>query len=190
MIEAEVPPFLANPTASIIAGSTEAILVPFERIQTLLQDRNYYNKFHNMKHAFLTIGPQYGFKEYYRGLTPVLLRNGPSNALFFFMKDVAKIHVPEFNTWWGHSFKEFTTGAVIGAFLSCVFYPCNVVKYHMQTRLGVPFQTLSGAFWEIYRERDFKFRKLYRGVQMNCTRAFISWGVINVAYEWSKKFIY
>lgn len=31
-----------------------------------------------------------GFKELYRGLVPVLLRNGPSNAVFFILREEAQ----------------------------------------------------------------------------------------------------
>ncbi|KAK3907731.1 Solute carrier family 25 member 51 [Frankliniella fusca] len=190
MMRSNIPAYIANPSAAIIAGSIEALLTPFERVQTLLQDRSYHQHFQNMRHAFRILGAEYGFREYYRGLTPILLRNGPSNALFFYLRGEAKHRLPSSEKWWGELTKDFLSGAVIGAFLSCVFYPCNVLKFHMQSRLGVPFQSMTEAFRDIYNERNRSIFKLYRGVHMNCTRAFISWGVINVAYEWSKSVLY
>lgn len=190
LLKANVPSYIANPSAAIVAGTFEAVLTPFERVQTLLQDRNYHQHFQNMRHALRQVGAEYGFKEYYRGLTPILLRNGPSNAFFFYLRGEAKDRLPSSGQWLGELTKDFLSGAVIGAFLSCVFYPCNVLKFHMQSRLGVPFQSMSEAFRDIYNERNRSIFKMYRGVHMNCTRAFVSWGVINVAYEWSRSVVY
>lgn len=33
---------------------------------------------------------EYGVKELYRGLVPILLRNGPSNVLFFVLREEAQ----------------------------------------------------------------------------------------------------
>jgi hypothetical protein len=66
--------------AANLAGCTEALLTPFERVQTLLQDRKHQKRFKNTLHAFRELH-HFGFREYYRGFVPILLRNGPSNAL-------------------------------------------------------------------------------------------------------------
>ncbi|KAG7199647.1 hypothetical protein KM043_014240 [Ampulex compressa] len=43
---------LATILAAKFAGTAEAILMPLERVQTLLQDWRYHNKFKNTSHAF------------------------------------------------------------------------------------------------------------------------------------------
>lgn len=73
----------------MIAGSFEAVLMPFERVQTILADSAYHEKYKNTQHAFRVITIENGFKELYRGLVPILLRNGPSNALFFILREEA-----------------------------------------------------------------------------------------------------
>ena len=35
----------------------------------------------------------------------------------------------------------------------------------------------------VYKERNGSIRKIYYGVSINCTRALLSWGIINVSYE-------
>ena len=52
--------------AAFCAGCTEAILTPFERIQTLMLDHKWSGQFRNTPHAFVSL-TQYGVREYYRG---------------------------------------------------------------------------------------------------------------------------
>lgn len=40
--------------------------------------------------CFRVIIAENGFRELYRGLVPVLLRNGPSNAVFFILREEAQ----------------------------------------------------------------------------------------------------
>lgn len=75
--------------AAFLTGSTEAILTPLERIQMLLQDRSYHREYKNTVDALVRMR-HHGLREYYRGLTCVLLRNGPSNFLFFGFRDEIK----------------------------------------------------------------------------------------------------
>lgn len=45
-------PYTAKILAGIVAGSVETVLMPFERVQTLLADSAYHNKFKNTSQAF------------------------------------------------------------------------------------------------------------------------------------------
>jgi Mitochondrial carrier protein len=83
--------------------------------------------------------------------------------------------------------RDFASGALIGAAISTLFYPINVVKTHIQTKLGGPFQPLTQVWREVSRERG-GWRKMFLGVHVNYTRALISWGVINASYGLLKKF--
>lgn len=78
-----------------ILGTVEAVLMPFERIQTLLADSHYHTHFRNTSQAFHYVAMNYGYRELYRGLTPILLRNGPSNVLFFILREEAATHLPK-----------------------------------------------------------------------------------------------
>lgn len=175
--------YLAKTIASIVAGNIEAVLMPFERIQALLVDPSYNKKFKNTKHITMHIARQYGLKEFYRGLVPILLRNGPSNALYFIMRDELHVRLPKQENVVYQAVQEFIMGASIGAFLSTLFYPLNVLKFTIQTHLGGPYQNLFQSFKMVYHERDCKLRNFYHGASMNCTRAFLSWGIITAAYQ-------
>lgn len=92
------PPLTSLIIASCLTGSTEAILTPLERVQMLLQDRKYHKDYRNTIDTLIRLR-QFGVKEYYRGLTCVLMRNGPSNVLFFGLRDEIKKLMPSSNNY-------------------------------------------------------------------------------------------
>ena len=172
--------------AAMMAGTTEALLfTPLERIQTLLQDHRYHKRFRNMYHAFRMLSP-YGLAEYYRGLVPILCRNGPSSTLFFGLREPIRDGVGRLTSQSDGAAglaRDFISGAVLGAGLSTLFYPLNVVKNKMQTRVGGDFFSLPSAVMYVFEQRGRSFRRMYRGVHINYTRSLASWGIINCTYE-------
>ena len=76
--------------AAFLAGCTEATLIPFERVQVLMQETKYHGMFKNTPNAFYLIYTNYGLREFFRGLTPILMRNGPSNVIFFTSREKLK----------------------------------------------------------------------------------------------------
>ena len=179
-------PFVVHSLAATLAGSTEAVLVPFERIQSILQIRDFHDELKNTFHAFRVISGQ-GIRELYRGTSAVLLRNGPSNIIFFGFRDKLKECLPTPESEAGELFNAFISGAGLGALLSTMFFPLNVIKARMQTRLGGPFLSIRETFHLVFEERDFRWRKMFRGVHVNYTRSFVSWGIINAVYELLKR---
>ncbi|XP_018325753.2 solute carrier family 25 member 51 [Agrilus planipennis] len=182
-------PYLAKSIAAILAGTAEAILMPFERIQTLLADSAYHHHFRNTFHAFKVVGLEYGVKEYYRGLVPILLRNGPSNVLFFVIREELHERFHD-DKRLPRSVINFLSGAAIGIILSALFYPLNVAKITMQSQLGGEFHGLIHAMKHMYQMRGGKIRYLYYGLHTNVMRACLSWGIINSAYETLKKILF
>lgn len=59
--------------AAFLSGSTEATLCPLERIQVLLQNNVYHDKFHNTFGAFRAVSA-YGPLEFYRGFSLIVFR--------------------------------------------------------------------------------------------------------------------
>ncbi|XP_035659822.1 solute carrier family 25 member 51-like [Branchiostoma floridae] len=168
--------------AGMGAGFSEAILTPFERLQTLLQDHRYHSHFNNTFDAFKTVRT-YGFSEYYRGVSVILLRNGFSNAVFFNFRGVIKDALPTTEGQMGNFFEDFVSGAVLGALLSTLFFPMNVTKTAMQARLGGEFINPAKMFLIVYETRGRNWKKMFRGVHLSYSRAMISWGIINASYE-------
>ena len=177
-------PVIAKVVAANIAGATEAILMPMERVQTLLQDWRYHKKFKNTSDAFRYLLTKHGVTECYRGLVPIIYRNGLSNLTFFTLRDKSKELMGEKES----LLKNFVSGALIGGFTSTLFYPLNVIKIHMQTKIGGKFDSFSVAVCELYEARNRSITSFYKGVHLNYMRSFISWGVINASYSFLKKF--
>lgn len=187
-ISSSLHPAVTVWTSAVLAGWCEAVLMPFERIQTLLQDSSQMRQFKNTKDAFLRLPVEYSFREYYRGLTAILLRNGLSNAIFFSLRTPISQSTQELGA--PKLASDFASGAVLGAFTSTVMYPLNTVKTHMQINLGKPFVGIYYTFVLVVRSRGGDYKKLFRGVHLNCTRALISWGIINMSYEFLKPILF
>ncbi|KAL4705248.1 hypothetical protein ACJJTC_010267 [Scirpophaga incertulas] len=186
----ELNPYVAKSIAGIVAGCFEATLMPFERIQTLLIHPKYHKEFKNTAHAASHIAKHCGIREFYRGLVPILLRNGPSNAMFFIIRDEVKEKLPKQDLLLYTTLQNFIAGAAIGAFLSTLFYPLNVIKIAMQCELSVPHRTILYEFKYILRKRGSNFVNFYHGALLNISRAFLSWGIINASYEILRKILY
>lgn len=182
--------YAAKVVAGLVAGCCEAVLMPFERIQTLLIHPKYHQQFKNTAHAAQYINQNYGIKEFYRGLVPILLRNGPSNALFFIIRDEVQLRLPRQENMIYRSLQDFVAGASIGACLSTLFYPLNVIKIAMQIDLGGPHRTLACEFKNILRKRGSNYVNFYHGAGLNISRAFLSWGIINASYEIFRLILY
>ncbi|XP_055061602.2 mitochondrial nicotinamide adenine dinucleotide transporter SLC25A51 [Misgurnus anguillicaudatus] len=177
------PEVLTQSVAAILAGTAEAVLTPFERVQTLLQDPRHHGSLQNTAHSFRVLIQQHGISELYRGLVPILLRNGPSNALFFGLRGPLKELLPEANSKAGHLVNDFVCGAILGAGLGVAFYPLNVVKSHAQAQIGGEFKSCRAILVNVLKERDGRVSRLFRGVHLNFQRSIFSWGIINATYE-------
>jgi len=172
-------------SAACMSGWTELFLLPFERVQSVLQVAKYHDKYENTLDCFRRIGRDgRGFREYYRGLSACATRNASGTALFFGCRGHLREHLPDSS----HSpvqrvFNDFASGAALGAAISTVTYPLNVIKSNMQATVGGPFHNFISAARHLYKERGNSLGFLYRGVQLNIGRAFLSWGIINATYE-------
>jgi hypothetical protein len=79
--------------AAFLAGSSEWLLTPLERTQTLLQHRKYTHVYATGRQAVQAMA-RVGPREFFRGGSAILLRNGPANALFFSLRDAAHDALP------------------------------------------------------------------------------------------------
>ena len=170
--------------AALLSGCTEATLAPFERVQTLMQDPRYNEMFKNTPTAFRQLYLEHGIREYYRGLSAVLIRNGPSNVIFFFSREHVKKLLPTEwtqRTSWTSGLTDFFCGACTGALISTIVYPVNVTKTHMQLVIGGSHMSFLKVFRDLLSNRGWK--GMFAGVHVNYTRSFLSWGIINYTYE-------
>lgn len=168
--------------AAGMAGTSEAVLAPFERAQTLLQTPKFNQKIAGAYDAMLHIN-KYGLREHYRGLSAILCRNGPGNILFFGLRGPVRETLPRGDTATAMMTNDFLCGAMLGAVISTFTFPINVARTRMQSVYGQPFIGPWEALQLTYKERGCSVKRLYRGVQMNFFRSLVSWGIINSTYE-------
>lgn len=126
-----------------LSGTVEAALMPFERIQTLLADSHYHTHFKNTSQAFHYVCINYGYRELYRGLTPILLRNGPSNVMFFIMREEAAVRFPKHVCFFNYDlifrlFDRFYHWIVFFTFCRMIIF-VDRCKSFCRGRLLVPF---------------------------------------------------
>ena len=172
--------------AALAAGSTEALLTPLERVQTLLQHRRFTERFDNTWDTAVKLRPL-GIREYYRGVSAILLRNGPSNALFFTLREPVRDLLPNTGSPTWNVARDFFSGALLGASLSTAFFPLNVAKTMMQSQLGGTHPNIATVLRRVVAERG-SVGLLYRGVHVNFSRSLLSWGIINSAYEFCQRY--
>ena len=77
-------------------------------LQALMQDSKNHIRYKNTIDALSQLGRQHGFTEYYRGLSAILIRNGPANVIFFTARERLSVPDPSYA-------RQFATGACIGA---------------------------------------------------------------------------
>jgi len=173
-----------QPIASALAGTTEAILTPLERTQVLLQTPKYNTSIRNGLHAFILMYRHYGIIEYYRGVTLILIRNSVSNILFFACRKPVKDLLPQASTDFQHSIYDFLSGGLLGAFLSTLTYPINVLKNIQQSELGGRNDRPLTILRAVYAQRGNSIKEFYIGAKWNFFRSLVSWGIINSTYEY------
>lgn len=178
---ADLPEVAVVGLAGIAAGSTEAMVTPLERVQTLLQTPRYNRAYTGTLDALVKLRP-YGMREYYRGASAILMRNGPANVLYFGLRRQVKECLPRSTSQAHDALNDFISGALLGASISTLFYPVNVVKAHMQSDVGGRYAGVWETLREVYAQRG-SLAGIYRGVHINFTRSLVSWGIINSVYE-------
>ncbi|CAG06262.1 unnamed protein product [Tetraodon nigroviridis] len=150
---------------------------------TLLQDHRHHGRFNNTAHTFRALLSEHGVRECYRGLVPILLRNGPSNVLFFGLRGPIKELLPEATSKAGNLVNDFVCGGLLGAALGIMFYPLNVIKSRAQSQVGGEFRSTREVLSTVWRERGRSLARLFRGAHLNYHRSLLSWGIINATYE-------
>ncbi|TMW68000.1 hypothetical protein Poli38472_007672 [Pythium oligandrum] len=148
--------------AAFLSGTTEAVLAPFERAQTLLQTPKFNGHISGAYDAILHLNNK-----------RLVLRTARPIARVFPFQRLPKCSRAERFRLWCH----------VGAVISTVCFPINVARTRMQSIYGEPFIGAAEAIRLTYEERGRNFRRVYRGVHMNFFRSLLSWGIINSAYE-------
>ncbi|CAJ0920543.1 unnamed protein product, partial [Mesorhabditis belari] len=145
--------------AAFLAGVCEAMLCPLERVQVLLQTKEFHHKFENTLAAFRYVQSKHGYREFWRGFSVIVARNGLSNIFFFGLRNPLKDIILQMNggsvldTGTPRVVAEFVSGAVLGTTISTFFFPFNVVKNRIQSQIGGPRQDGFSTLQLILKER-------------------------------------
>ncbi|KAI9470623.1 MAG: mitochondrial carrier domain-containing protein [Benjaminiella poitrasii] len=175
--------------AGLGAGMTEAALVvtPSETIKTkLIHDRNSNApKYRGLVHGTRTILAEEGIGGIYRGLGPVMARQGANSAVRFSCYSYFKSAL---QTWRGKddrplpSSHTFAAGAMAGIVTVYTTMPLDVVKTRMQ---GLDAKTLykNSVDCLIKVVKHSGVFSLWKGTTPRLTRLIFSGGIVFTVYE-------
>ncbi|KAA0189564.1 Mitochondrial carrier triple repeat protein 1 [Fasciolopsis buskii] len=183
----KLSPGLTKSLSAVLAGFCESPLMPFERVQTLLQNQNNFPSYRNTFHTLKSLSVEHGIWELYRGLTPILLRNSMANVLYFcghkWLSDV-RVHRADENAL-DRGLWNFALGGLLGGTIGFITFPLNVIKTRMQSSVGGKFETIHTVFVSLVYHPDgsINISRLFRGGPANFMRSILSWGIITMTYH-------
>ncbi|XP_067405867.1 solute carrier family 25 member 53 [Emydura macquarii macquarii] len=178
-------------TAGFLSGSVEAlVLTPFERVQNVLQDGRKDTRFPNTRRILQEFN-SYGLKErlvvgYYRGLSPILLRNSLGSALYFSFKDPLRdsLAVKGLPSW----LPALVSGSVNGTVICLALYPLSVLIANVQSQVvGRDLLSLWESVWSVWESHGRKLTFLYRGGSLLVLRSCLTWGLTTAIYDFLKE---
>jgi len=167
-------PLVLSAMAGMTAGVVEAfICCPLERVQTILQDDRSNRRFQNTYQLIRKLR----LREYYRGIRPIVLRNGPSTFIYFTV----------YTHGGSYTDNEFLRGGVGGVAATCYAYIFNVVRARQQAILspeeGNKYKSMVYTAKTIYNERDRSIPQVFRGFRVAILRSSLSWGITTWFYR-------
>lgn len=167
-----------------LAGMTEAFVnCPFEVIKVRMQAKENLGVYKSTLDAAQATIKNEGLLCLYRGLEPLLWRNGIWNGAYFGSIGYIKSQIPKPDTQGGETLRNFFAGIIGGTFATTLNTPFDVVKSRMQNTQarGVGNWTLPSLAL-MYREEGF--RALYRGYVPRILRLGPGGGIMLVAFEY------
>ncbi|KAM9326540.1 solute carrier family 25 member 53 [Gastrophryne carolinensis] len=175
-----------------LSGAIEAVLlVPFERIQNILQDSRNNIRFPSTA-CILQEFQKYNTRQKlicgpYRGFTIILLRNALGSAIFLSCKEPLRdvLSVEGLPSW----APSMGSGAVNGAFTSLVLYPFSVLLANMQAEVGKSLPPVREVIGTVWKKCGGKISLLYRGASLVIVRSCITWGVTNSIHDTLRQYL-
>uniref|UniRef100_A0A8C5VNJ0 Uncharacterized protein n=1 Tax=Microcebus murinus TaxID=30608 RepID=A0A8C5VNJ0_MICMU len=181
------PELATRSVAAVLAGTTETIFTPLERVQTLLQDHKHHDKFTSTYQAFKAL-KCHELESIIEAWCPFFSAMDSAMSLFFGLRGPIKEHLPSATSHSANLINDFICGGLLDAMLGFLFFPVNV-KTRIQSQIGGEFQSFPKVLKKIWLEPDRKVTDLFRGAHLNYHWSLISWGIINVTYEFLLKII-
>ncbi|KAG0167409.1 hypothetical protein DFQ28_006907 [Apophysomyces sp. BC1034] len=174
--------------AGLGAGMTEAALVvtPSETIKTkLIHDKTSATpKYHGLVHGTKLIIKEEGFAGIYRGVGPVIARQGANSAVRFSSYTTFKGWL---QAWRGKgdealpSTHTFAAGAMAGIVTVYTTMPLDVVKTRMQGLDAAIYKNSIDCLLKVIKHNGVF--SLWKGTTPRLTRLIFSGGIVFTAYE-------
>ncbi len=178
--------------SGLFAGMTEAALVvtPSETIKTkLIDDQNSKSpRFRGLSHATSTVFKEEGLRGIYRGLIPVMMRQGANQAVRFstygMLKDyIGKLYPQDATgkaiTPW---YVSFLSGVVAGVAVVYSTMPLDVLKTKMQSLAGAQkYGSTLNCIRVVFKEEGLK--AFWKGATPRLGRLMFSGAIVFTSYE-------
>ncbi|KAF9114900.1 hypothetical protein BGX27_009447 [Mortierella sp. AM989] len=174
--------------AGLGAGMTEAILVvtPTETIKTkLIHDSNLaHPKYRGLIHGVKSIVQAEGFGGVYRGVVPVMARQGANSAVRFgvysSLSDYTKVKTRNYEQL--PTTYSFAIGALAGVITVYTTMPLDVIKTKMQgLRAKELYNGSIDCGWKVFRNEGVL--AFWRGATPRLARLSMSGGIVFSLYE-------
>jgi len=172
-----------------LAGMTEAFVnCPFEVVKVRMQAKDNLGLYKSTWDAAVATVRNEGALSLYKGLEPLLWRNGVWNGAYFGSIGFIKENVPKPDSSSGDTIRNFSAGVIGGTFATTLNTPFDVVKSRMQnvSQAGVSKWTLPSLAL-IAKEEGFK--GLFKGYVPRILRLGPGGGIMFVAFEYVSKLI-
>ncbi|XP_072286039.1 solute carrier family 25 member 53 [Pyxicephalus adspersus] len=181
-----VPGAVTPALSGCLSGAIEAVLlVPFERMQNILQDGRNTTRFPSaasVLREFWTYNEEQKFScGIYRGFTLILVRNALGSAIFLSCKEPIRdlLSLQGLPSW----APSLGSGSFIGAFTSLVLFPLSVLVANMQAEVGKGLPGIKEVTKTVWEKCGGRVSLLYRGASLIIVRSCITWGVTNSIHD-------
>ncbi|KAE8583725.1 hypothetical protein XENTR_v10020658 [Xenopus tropicalis] len=172
--------------SGLMSGALEAVLlVPFERIQNILQDGRNNARFpsaNSILQEFQSYSTQNRFTfGLYRGFSVILARNALGSALYFSFKEPLRdaLSLDGVPGW----VPSLVSGSVNGALTSLILYPLSVLVSNMQAGVGKELPKTREVARAVWLQCGGNVSLLYRGASLIILRSCITWGVTTAIHD-------
>ncbi|XP_073456755.1 solute carrier family 25 member 53 [Aquarana catesbeiana] len=186
LLGVNIPGAITPALSGCLSGAIEAVLlVPFERMQNILQDGRNTARFPStvsVLQEFQTYNNNQKFScGIYRGFSIILVRNALGSAIFLSCKEPIRdlLSLQGLPSW----APSLGSGSFIGAFTSLVLYPLCVLVANMQAEVGKDLPGVREVAKTVWENCGGRVSLLYRGASLIIVRSCVTWGVTNSIHD-------
>ncbi|CAI9607370.1 unnamed protein product [Staurois parvus] len=187
LLGVNIPGAMIPALSGCLSGAIEAaLLVPFERMQNILQDGRNTARFPSTASVLQEFQTYKNDQKFlcgiYRGFSIILVRNALGSAIFLSCKEPIRdlLSLQGLPSW----APSLGSGSFIGAFTSLVLYPLSVLVANMQAEVGKGLPGVREVVKTVWEKcGGGRVSLLYRGASLIIVRSCVTWGVTNSIHD-------